>query len=506
MDPPKNPVKRCAESSAKVPEEVKFAALEVKIVEALACNDVVKRNAQVRKLPKWFELRATSFPFNEEDLKRIWKGLYYTMWKSDKPIVQEELAERLAHMVDSFGGNTTCSLAYFSAFMRTMSEEFSGIDQWRMDKFLMLVRRMLRHTLRLLKQNTWSVKLINAFNHNMQQSVLCETPQSHGLTMHYLDIFIEELAKMSDGDITAAQVNIFLRPFVTYMAMQSDAQLVDQCRTRVLYHLLYQSDLGRAYTEKNNASKLMGFPTIASIESNEKINEAQEEVNSDGESPMTTFLDPRTGNVDLLMPVLPLNADCVLDELQTLLRTNEFNISRRKSLRKLVKIFETYKGGEFPLGVRTMSPNVDGKSLNKMLKEKVAKIKKMEDEVFSTGKKLKKLSKSKRKQLLQVINYDEVDEQNYDDKAVTVELDKIEHNAKMLKQEKKLANGEPAAKKSKRDKQVNVKNPDASENKKKKQAKCKKMPLTKRIKDEEPSPKLEQPPPKKPKKIEQPKT
>ncbi|XP_016998535.2 ribosomal RNA processing protein 1 homolog [Drosophila takahashii] len=447
----KKPVKRSAEAAEiqaeeeedaatlpKVAKEVMVVAQEVKIVRALACNDLAQRNRQIRKLRKWFKLRASSsFPFTEDDFMRIWKGLYYNMWMSDKPLVQEELAEQLAQMIDSFDGNTACSLAYFSAFMRTMCQEYFGIDQWRMDKFLMLTRRMVRYVLRLLKQSKWSPELIGAFNSSMQLSVLSEQPKSRGMTMHYLDVFFEELAKAADGEITAAQVNLFLRPFVTYVATQRDAKLVAQCRTRVLYHLLYQSDLGREYSEKYNAWKLMGFPT-ASIDDIEKLDsgfdEEDDEGNAEEEPPRATSLDPRAGNVDVHMPELPLNADCVLDELQTQLRTNDFNSKRRKGLRKLIQIFETYKGGEFPLGVRTM-PKPEGQTLAEMVEQKVAAIDEMEDEVFGTGRKLKKLNKSKRKRLLQSINFEEVDEHNYDEiigKALPPELQKkVKHNAKV---------------------------------------------------------------------------
>ncbi|XP_017075533.2 ribosomal RNA processing protein 1 homolog [Drosophila eugracilis] len=446
----KKPVKRSAEAAEiqmeddeeatqpKMAKELMVVAQEVKIVRALASNDVILRNRQIRKLPKWFKVRASSsFPITEENFMRIWKGLYYSMWMSDKPLVQEELAEQLAQMVDAFNGNTACSLGFFSAFMRTMCQEYFGIDQWRMDKFLMLTRRMVRYVLRLLKQNKWSADLIAAFNSSMQLSVLSEQPKSRGMTMHYLDVFFEELAKAADGEISAAQVNLFLRPFVTYMATQRDAKLVAQCRTRVFYHLLYQSDLGREYSEKYNAWKLMGFPT-ASIDDIEKLDsgfdEEDDEGNAEEEPPRATSLDPRAGNVDVHMPELPLNADCVLDELQKQLRTNEFNSKRRKGLRKLIQIFETYKGGEFPLGVRTM-PKVEGQTLSEMVEQKVAAIDEMEDEVFGTGRKLKKLNKSKRKRLLQSINFEEVDEHNYDDvigKALPLELQKkVKHNAKV---------------------------------------------------------------------------
>lgn len=416
-------------SQPKVPKELLVIAQEVKIVRALACNDLTKRNRQIRKLRKWFQLRAvSSFPFTEDDFMRIWKGLYYNVWMSDKPLVQEELAEQLAQMIDSFGGNTACSLAYFSAFMRTMCQEWFGIDQWRMDKFLMLVRRMLRYMLRLLKKSKWSKDLIEAFNESMQQSVLAAQPKSRGITMHYMDVFFEELAKAANEEITAEQVNLFLRPFVHYVGTQRDAKLVAQCRTRVLYHLLYQSELGREYSEKYKAWKEMGFPS-SSIDDVEKMDSGFDEEEEDDEEEQqqeTTSLDPRAGNVDVLMPELPLNADCVLDELQTLLRTQDYNSKRRKGLRKLLHVFETYASGEFPLGVRNM-PKPEGTTLSELVEQKIIDADKFEESSFGTGRSLKKLSKSKRKRLLKSINFDEVDEDNFDEiinKALSPKLQK----------------------------------------------------------------------------------
>ncbi|EDW88294.1 ribosomal RNA processing protein 1 homolog [Drosophila yakuba] len=530
----KKPVKRNAEAAEiqveeeeeatqpKVAKELMVVAQEVKIIRALACNDVVERNRQIRILRKWFKARAgSSFPFNEDDFMRIWKGLYYTMWMSDKPLVQEELAEQLAQMVDSFGGNTACSLAYFSAFMRTMCQEYFGIDQWRMDKFLMLTRRMVRYLLRLLKQNNWEPDLIASFNSSMQLSVLSEQPKSRGMTMHYLDVFFEELAKAADGEITAAQVNLFLRPFVTYIATQRDAKLVAQCRTRVLYHLLYQSDLGREYSEKYNAWKLMGFPT-ASIDDIEKLDsgfdEEDDEGNAEEEQPRATSLDPRAGNVDVHMPELPLNADCVLDELQTQLRTNDFNSKRRKGLRKIIQIFETYKGGEFPLGVRTM-PKVEGQTLSEMVEQKVTALDKMEDEVFGTGRKLKKLNKSKRKRLLQSINFEEVDEHNYDEvisKALPPELQKkVNHNAKVRSsindawvveevKETDTSAAKPKSKKAKKEESPEPKKDDQTKVKKKSQLKPKKD-HSKPKKEEQTTSKAQKEEPAKPKKVDHPK-
>jgi len=71
---------------------------------------------------------------------RLWKGLYYCFWMSDKPLVQEELAEVIGSMTNCFGSNHSSAFLFISSFMQTMGREWVGIDRWRMDKFMMLVR------------------------------------------------------------------------------------------------------------------------------------------------------------------------------------------------------------------------------------------------------------------------------------------------------------------------------------------------------------------------------
>lgn len=68
---------------------------------------------------------------------RLWKGLYYAMWMSDKPLVQEELAEDLGGLLHLFA-TPEVSLQFYEIFLETMNREWYGIDQWRIDKFMMV--------------------------------------------------------------------------------------------------------------------------------------------------------------------------------------------------------------------------------------------------------------------------------------------------------------------------------------------------------------------------------
>ncbi|KAI9590518.1 ribosomal RNA processing protein 1 homolog [Glossina fuscipes] len=403
----------------EISKEILVIAQEVKIVKSLACNDLRRRNKQMRKLRKWLQIRAqSSFPFTEEDFMRIWKGLYYNMWYSDKPLVQEDLAEQLGQLIGCFDDNIELSIKFFGAFLKIMEVEWFGIDQWRMDKFLMLVRRMLRHMLKALKKHYWSLETVEKFDQCVKSSVLRENVTARGLTMHYLDIFFEELAKVSNGEISAEQVNYFIKPFVHFMATQQNYHLISCCRSRIFYHLLYQSSLGREYSEKYNAWKEMGFPT-SRIDDLEKVEEAETydmDIENDKTEPEVCkqHLDPRAGNVDVFIPELHLNGAYVVAELETFLSGHDLSTKRRKILKRLLAIFQTYHNGIFPLGVKSVQ-RLQKTSNKSLIKEKVAQLEHLENELYGVDRKLKQLNKRKRRKLLKSLNFENIDENNYDE-------------------------------------------------------------------------------------------
>lgn len=75
--------------------------------------------------------------FSDDDFKRIWKGLFYCMWMSDKMLVQEQLAEDLGSLLHFFS-TASVGIQFFKSFLNTIIKEWYGIDQWRIDKFMMV--------------------------------------------------------------------------------------------------------------------------------------------------------------------------------------------------------------------------------------------------------------------------------------------------------------------------------------------------------------------------------
>lgn len=92
-----------------------------------------------------FTLKSSEFTNN--DFLRLWKGLYYCMWMSDKPLVQEELTEELGSLIHCFP-DVKVGVQFFRNFLETMCLEWFGIDQWRLDKFMMVSSEILELTLK----------------------------------------------------------------------------------------------------------------------------------------------------------------------------------------------------------------------------------------------------------------------------------------------------------------------------------------------------------------------
>jgi hypothetical protein len=76
---------------------------EVLFAQKLAANEPVTRNRAVKKLKKWLAVRDV---LSLDEMLRLWKGLHYCFWMSDKPLIQEELAEAISSLIQVFGSDS----------------------------------------------------------------------------------------------------------------------------------------------------------------------------------------------------------------------------------------------------------------------------------------------------------------------------------------------------------------------------------------------------------------
>ncbi|XP_067299107.1 ribosomal RNA processing protein 1 homolog A [Pseudorasbora parva] len=201
---------------------------EIQFAQRLASNEKPVRSKALLKLRRYISGRSgrEQGGFGEDDLLKIWKGLFYCMWMQDKPLLQEELACKISGLVHSFQ-TADSQLLFFSTFLHTMKREWNGIDRLRMDKFYQLVRFVFREVFEMLKRRKWDSSVVSAFLQQFSAQLLHSSSAAPaGLVHHVLDLYTTELARVGSAQLTAMQNLTFIEPFCKTMAKTKDRVLL----------------------------------------------------------------------------------------------------------------------------------------------------------------------------------------------------------------------------------------------------------------------------------------
>lgn len=198
---------------------------EIQLAQRLAGNEQVTRDRALRKLRKYIEARSqrATGTFTQEELLKVWKGLFYCMWMQDKPLQQEELGRTIAQLVHAFY-TMEAQRQFLRAFWQTMNREWVGIDRLRLDKFYMLMRMVLNESLKTVKIRGWDERQIDQLLELLTSEILDPDSQApSGVKSHFLEIFLEELTKVGAAELTADQNLQFIDPFCQIAARTKDS-------------------------------------------------------------------------------------------------------------------------------------------------------------------------------------------------------------------------------------------------------------------------------------------
>ncbi|KAK8216188.1 nucleolar protein-like protein NOP52 variant [Phyllosticta capitalensis] len=166
-------------------------------IRQLAANDKRIRDKALESLKMFLQSRTEGL--DEIELLKLWKGLFFCMWQSDKPLTQQTLARDLAGIVDTLP--QALVLPFLAAFWQTMAREWNGIDALRMDKFLYLVRCYLNAGWRHFAARRWrDAPRLSQYLDILRQTPLNPTEPRipNGLRYHVVDIYIDELDKVDE--------------------------------------------------------------------------------------------------------------------------------------------------------------------------------------------------------------------------------------------------------------------------------------------------------------------
>ncbi|GBM02226.1 Ribosomal RNA processing protein 1 B [Araneus ventricosus] len=216
--------------------------VEAHFAQQLASNQPHIRERALKKIGKWFErISVSSEELNEETFLKIFKGLYYYFWHCDKMLVQEDRAEVISQFIHSFK-SMEYSFLYIDSFFTTMTREWHCIDRYRIEKFMMLVRKFLHQCFQLLKSKCWKVKYIKAVLNILKKTVLTPSEDSapFGLKTHISDIYMEELTKVGHDEVTPKILRKFLLPYCDVLCYCDDPSFLQSVKKDVFLYLINQ--------------------------------------------------------------------------------------------------------------------------------------------------------------------------------------------------------------------------------------------------------------------------
>ncbi|NXB57376.1 RRP1B protein, partial [Struthidea cinerea] len=326
---------------------------EVQFAQRLAANEKRIRDRALKKLRGYIGVRTQppAGGFTQEELLKIWKGLFYCMWMQDKPLLQEELAANISQLIHVFQNTETRHL-FIQTFWQTMNREWNGIDNLRLDKYYMLMRLILRQSFEVLKRNEWDKGLVEPLLQLLMKEVMDPDSNSPtGIKFHFIDIYLDELAKVGAKELTADQNLKFIEPFCKIAAKSKDRCVLHAVATGIFEMIMDQSpfaieDLmkelgthsdeedaseeGRQENEevvKTKADRCLSRKSAQSSEKTEDINE-----NAD----------------DGIGTVLQFDYKAVADKIFEFASRKNTPSLNRKRLYKLVKKFQDLAEGIFP--------------------------------------------------------------------------------------------------------------------------------------------------------------
>ncbi|XP_012586577.1 PREDICTED: ribosomal RNA processing protein 1 homolog B, partial [Condylura cristata] len=233
---------------------------EIQFAQRLASHEKGVRERAARRLRQYLSVKTQreTGGFSHEELLKIWKGLFYCMWVQDEPLLQEELAVTISHLVHAVN-NSEAQRLFLQTFWQTLNREWAGIDGPRLDKYHTLIRLVLRQSLEVLKRNSWEESRIQLFLDVLMKEVLHPESQApNGVKFHFIDIYLDELSAVGGKELPADQNLKLIDPLCRIAAKTKDHMLVQTIARAVLEAVIHRSPLAPEETVAGQQAEAAG--------------------------------------------------------------------------------------------------------------------------------------------------------------------------------------------------------------------------------------------------------
>ena len=161
--------------------------------------------------------------FDDLEMLKLWKALYYCFWSSDQVPVQLELSRRLTKLIHVFPKKSNAKL-FLRMALRTLLREWPSLDQYRVNKFYDLITMLVSEALVLcVSSGQKKEKEIKGVLEILETEVLTKVP--NGVRFHVCQYFLQSIMTTTQGDIDTEMFLFFLGPFFRLLATTEDRYL-----------------------------------------------------------------------------------------------------------------------------------------------------------------------------------------------------------------------------------------------------------------------------------------
>eukprot|EP01090_Pellita_catalonica_P006554 TRINITY_DN16818_c0_g1_i1.p1 TRINITY_DN16818_c0_g1~~TRINITY_DN16818_c0_g1_i1.p1 ORF type:complete len:575 (-),score=114.41 TRINITY_DN16818_c0_g1_i1:12-1616(-) len=179
-------------------------------------------------------------------MKKIWKGLFFCYWHSDKPLVQQELALNLSGLMHSLPGLAE-RVTFIKVFFSTIQDSWHSIDRLRLDKFYNLITKMIMNIFKAVHLSGWDVTSAAKIASALTDTIMAKkVGGSIGITTHVCDVYLPQLAKViqeqnKGNTVEGATLLILLDPVLHSFSYNKDKRIMKRIRQTII-DPLFSSD------------------------------------------------------------------------------------------------------------------------------------------------------------------------------------------------------------------------------------------------------------------------
>jgi len=213
-----------------------LSLFSLSLFSLMIATEKEKRDKAIEHV-RGFLLKSSNLSHME--MMKLWKGLYYCVWMSDKPRVQEELCENLSQIVHRLSWKD--GLAYLSGFWETICREWRGIDRLRLNKFYNLMRCMLQDGFLMLKNDGW--KRVDEYVEMIQEHALSSNPYAvTSIVMNVIQYWPVDLQGVGceDGRVATR----LMKPLVHLMGHCSEKAVLLRLQEKFVEQFTEENALG----------------------------------------------------------------------------------------------------------------------------------------------------------------------------------------------------------------------------------------------------------------------